>query len=153
MYAIRSYYALTYYPNSAFSPLPGAPTNDVFSYEVQDSSGNTSNGIITVEVLYNDPPAFAGTNSDESFTGTSADEFIFGGGGIDTLSGGLGNDVVDGGPGNDILTGGGGIVITSYSIHYTKLYDGLFTIDANSGEIALAQNVDDAEVGSYALTA
>ena len=136
---------LTYDPNGAITPPTDGSIDDAFSYDVLDDAGNTVSGTITVAVLYNDTPAFAGNDTDQSFTGGNGDDFIFGGGGIDTLSGGLGNDVVDGGPGNDVLTGGRGIDLLIGGANNDR-----FIINAGDGQVTIGDFEQAAMGGPYA---
>ncbi len=89
-------------------------SEDVFTYTITDSHGNTSNATLTLDPVTN---TYTGSAGDDNITGTSGNDAISAGAGDDTLTlkegddvayGGDGNDNIDGGAGNDIIYGDAG---------------------------------------------
>lgn len=107
-----------YDPNGQFDPALGGSDIDGFSYTVEDPSGGSSQGDVTITVNPVDgddvligtpfPDVLDGGAGNDAVFGLGDNDLLFGSIGNDRLVGGAGNDRLFGGPGNDLLFGGPG---------------------------------------------
>ncbi len=120
--------------------FPAFGTEDVFVYEIRDSSGATSFADLTIPILQQVNPSIDpvtgihnGTEYDDyinansaavktdggggqdKIIGTDSANYILGGAGSDWLLGNGGDDTVEGGAGADRIEGGTGTDVASYA--------------------------------------
>ncbi len=99
--------ALTAAGDFTYTPVTGFTGSDSFTYTLQDSSGASATGTVSISVKV-PITGTAGTDGDDIITSGSGNDTIHGLGGNDTISAGSGNDTVYGDDGNDTLSGNTG---------------------------------------------
>jgi len=93
------------FQNVINSAAAAAVPEELVTYTLTDSTGDTDTAILTLNVLSND---YVGTSAGETLSGSSGNDAIAGLGGNDSINGGAGNDVIEGGDGNDTASGDAG---------------------------------------------
>lgn len=139
--------------------FPAFGKEDVFVYEIRDSSGATSLADLTIPILQQVNPSIdpvtgihSGTEYDDyinvssaavktdggagqdKINGTDSANYMVGGAGNDWLLGNGGNDTLEGGAGTDRLEGGAGVDVASYASAAAAVIVDLANAAANTGD-------------------